>query len=167
MSVSTADEEGPGVALGREARRCGVAAAVVPVAGLVEPPPLPHASERAHRRHDYAVLRRGVRFAARRYGPVERRPSVTGGPQHGGRIHRGNAVVVDPVLELVGVETDEAADLHDGDAPLVGQPAHVAQARAQPERDVLQGKEGHWLGVAPRSRNKATKRRRPARAGIG
>ena len=40
-------EEGPGVALVGEARRCDVAAAVVPVAGLVEPAPLAHAPERA------------------------------------------------------------------------------------------------------------------------
>ncbi len=89
---------------------------------------------------------------------------MTSGPQQGGRIHRGNAMVVDPVLKLVRVETDETTDLHDGDAPLVGQSAHVAQARAQPERDLLQGKEGTgraWLPAGGTADGTAAGRNRP------
>ena len=60
-------EEGPGVALGLEAHRCDVAAAVVPVAGLVEPAPLAHAPERASRRHSATPPAMNDRYPARRF----------------------------------------------------------------------------------------------------
>ena len=47
-------------------------------------------------------------------------------------------MVVDPVFELVALKADVTADLDDGDAPLVGQSAHVPLARAQPERNILE-----------------------------
>jgi hypothetical protein len=75
----------------------------------------------------------------RRRCSIEGHATTTGGSCHHGPIHNTDAVVVDPVFELVGVEADEAADLDDGDAPLVGQPARVAKARAQSARHILQG----------------------------
>ena len=71
-------EEGPGVALGREGGRCDVPAAVVPVAGLVEPAPLSHAPERAHRRHWLIPLRRQA--ATRHDGSPLQLPVLRDGP---------------------------------------------------------------------------------------
>ncbi len=97
-------EEGPCVALGLEAHRCDVSAAVVPVAGLVEPAPLAHAPERASRRHrlhplqettatrhdgspSVRVVTLAVRLSVRRRRPGGRRPSA---PPHAHRSGRSD-----------------------------------------------------------------------------
>jgi hypothetical protein len=73
---------------------------------------------------------------------MQSRPSATSGSRQSGRVHRADPVVVDPVLELVTVEADVAAHLDDRDAPLVGQSAHVALARAQTDRNFFESEEG-------------------------
>ena len=82
---------------------------------------------------------------------TERRPPATCGSRQSGRVHDADAVIVDPVFELVAVEADVAADLDDGDAALVGQSAHVALARAQAERNLLKGKESSRWAMLPAS----------------
>ena len=72
---------------------------------------------------------------------VRRGSTMRCAPHDGDCVHDIDAVVVDPVLEFVGVKADEAADLHDRDAPFVGQAPHVALARAEPLGDVVEREE--------------------------
>jgi hypothetical protein len=61
-------------------------------------------------------------------------------------------VVVNPVFDLMAVEANEATDLDDGNAPLVGEPADVTHARSQAQRDLLQGEEARGWTKLPADR---------------
>jgi hypothetical protein len=83
-------------------------------------------------------------MSARCLAKVAHRSPVTGGSRHGSRVDDADAVVVNPVLELVVVEADVAAHLDDGNTTLVGQPAHVTLAGAQAERNLFEGEKAGW-----------------------
>jgi hypothetical protein len=81
-----------------------------------------------------------------------KRPVVASGSGESDRLYGVDAAVVYPVIELVDVEADVAAHLDDGDAPLVGQPTHVAFTRAQPKRNILEGEESNRRAILPAHR---------------
>jgi len=74
-------------------------------------------------------------------GASQRRPPEPSGSRQSSRVRRTDAMVIDPVFELVAIEADVTTDLDDGDAPLVCESAHVALTRAQAECNLVEGEE--------------------------
>jgi hypothetical protein len=85
----------------------------------------------------------------------ERRPAALGTTTlippapRGGRTGRGDPVVVDPVLNLMFLEADEAPDIDDRDSPFGHQSPIVALTRPQAERNIGHGDERPWVLQLP------------------
>jgi hypothetical protein len=119
------------------------------VASARKPPPLAEATYRSH--HLCGSLLRSV-ASLRCLRSAERRRLAASTSCASGWFHCVDAVVVYPVIELVAVKADVATHLDDRDAPLFGQPAHVTFARAQPERNILEGEESNRRAMLPAHR---------------